>query len=121
MHLLQIARHRLVTGVLRRQFGSASQVGDTNDGFARMNIYKNGAQAPKEMKDEEYPDWLWRLHDAQATKEELLREARKLFDEGGYDRVFECMHESRMKRLFKLNNRERIKMNNARRKGGQVV
>lgn len=61
------------------------------------------------------------MHQAQPTKEELLREARTLFEEGGYDRVFKCMHERRMKRLFRLNNRERIKMNNARRKGGQVV
>lgn len=71
--------------------------------------------------DHEYPNWLWRLLEPEPTKEELFREVQKLYDNGGYDAVFDGIPESKLIRLFRLHARERIKQNNAKRKGGQII
>ena len=71
--------------------------------------------------DSEYPEWLWRLHDPLPTKQELLREAQEHFDNGGYEEVLDKMGERDLRRLFKLDAKERIKSDNARRRGGRVV
>lgn len=71
--------------------------------------------------DAEYPEWLWRIQDPLPTKEELLREASAHFTTGGYDEVFDKMQEDDLKRLFRLDARERIKTENNRRRGGTVV
>lgn len=63
--------------------------------------------------DEEYPAWLWGLLDVKDTREELLREANALFDVGGYDEVLEKMDEEKLKRLFRLDSRERIRTRNS--------
>lgn len=103
---------RFHSGILRRY---------KHDGFAALNVYKDANAAPKELDDSEYPDWLWRIQDPLPTKEELFREADALFARGGYDEVFEKMTEKDLKRLFKLDTREKIKVENARRRGGNVV
>ena len=71
--------------------------------------------------DADYPDWLWRIQDPLPTREELLREATDHYARGGYDELFDRMPEADMKRLFRLDARERIQTENLRRKGGTVV
>lgn len=71
--------------------------------------------------DHEYPEWLWRIQETQPTKEELLRIVEREYERGGYDGVFENVDEVKLKRLFKLHQKEVIKEQNARRKGGNVV
>lgn len=131
----------------RSSFGSSRR--HAHDGFVALNVYKDAAAAPKELvsprvsskffidtnakhntdhttiprlqDDAEYPQWLWRIQDPLPTKEELLREASGHFASGGYDQVFAEMPESDLKRLFKLESRDRIKAENERRRGGKVV
>lgn len=91
-----------------------------SEGFARINIYKDAEKAPKEMADEEYPQWLWHINDPQPTLEELHREASTLFDKGGYDHVLDCMPQDRLTRLFRLDSRVRLHTENATRKGGKI-
>lgn len=91
------------------------------DGFARLNVFKDGARAPAERAPAEYPAWLWALLDARATRQELAREAEALHARGGFDAVFDGMAEERLRRLFRLEARERIRASNARRSGGRVV
>lgn len=92
-----------------------------DESFSRLNIYKDPAQAPKELPDDAYPEWLWRLKDPQPTREELLREAQGHYDRGGFDAIFDNMEAAALKRLFRLDARMRIKDENDRRRGGQVV
>lgn len=61
----------------------------------------------------EYPDWLWTLLDGQPTREELIRESLVFYNEGGYDAVLENMSEEKLRRLFRLDARMRIKQSNA--------
>lgn len=63
--------------------------------------------------DEDYPAWLWGLLDVKDTREELLREANALFEVGGYDEVLEKMDEDKLKRLFRLDSKERIRTRNS--------
>ncbi|XP_073007381.1 large ribosomal subunit protein mL54 [Typha latifolia] len=64
------------------------------------NILKDGAD-PKILQDSDYPDWLWHLLDKRLPLSELRRkETESLpFDD--------------LKRFVKLDNRARIKENNA--------
>lgn len=91
-----------------------------HDGFAALNIYKDPQKAPVEKPDSEYPDWLWTLLEPGRTQEELFREADGYYQKGGYDAVFANMDEKDIRRLLKLSNTERIKNNNAMRRGGRV-
>jgi large subunit ribosomal protein L54 len=63
--------------------------------------------------DSDYPDWLWRLLDSKPTRQELLREAEGYFAVGGYDEVLDKMDEDRLRRLFRLDARERIREQNS--------
>lgn len=56
-----------------------------------------------------------------ATKEELIRKVETHFAAGGYDDVFEKIEEKDLKRLFRLDQRDRIREENNRRRGGKVV
>ncbi|KAG1338427.1 54S ribosomal protein L37, mitochondrial [Cocos nucifera] len=66
------------------------------------NILKDGAD-PKIMPDSDYPDWLWHLLDKHLPLSELRRKDTETltFDD--------------LKRFVKLDNRARIKENNALR------
>ncbi|KAF3334231.1 54S ribosomal protein L37 [Carex littledalei] len=64
------------------------------------NILKEGAD-PKILPEKEYPDWLWGLLDKRPPLSELRRKDPELLP-------FEDV-----KRLVKLDNRSRIKENNA--------
>ncbi|CAL9104244.1 unnamed protein product [Musa textilis] len=69
---------------------------------AGANILKDGAD-PKIMPDSEYPDWLWCLLDKCPTLSELRRKDS------------ESLPFEDLKRFVKLDNRARIKENNAAR------
>lgn len=73
------------------------------------------------QEDKDYPDWLWRIQDPLPTKEELLRDVEKHYSAGGFDSVFENMEEKDLKRLFRLEQRDHIREENSRRRGGNVV
>lgn len=64
------------------------------------NILKDGAD-PKILTDSEYPDWLWHLIDKQPPLSELKR------------KNMENLPYEDLKRFVKLDNRARIKENNA--------
>jgi len=64
------------------------------------NILKDGAD-PKIMPDSEYPDWLWHLLDKRPPLSELRRKNT------------ETLPYEELKRFVKLDNRARIKENNA--------
>ncbi|WRX20674.1 Large ribosomal subunit protein mL54 - like 1 [Theobroma cacao] len=64
------------------------------------NILKDGAD-PKIMPDSEYPDWLWHLLDKRPALSELRR------------KNIETLPYEDLKRFVKLDNRARIKENNA--------
>lgn len=64
------------------------------------NILKDGVD-PKVMPDADYPDWLWRLLDKRPPLSELQR------------RKPETLSYDELQRLTKLDNRARIKENNA--------
>ncbi|CAN6448525.1 unnamed protein product [Victoria cruziana] len=66
------------------------------------NILKDGAD-PKILPDSEYPDWLWHLIDKKPPLSELKR--TKL----------ETLPYEDLRRFYKLDNRARIKENNAAR------
>lgn len=116
----------------------------SHDSFARLNIYKDSAQAPTEkvgdhdwasvstrahqltsfgnlQQDSEYPEWLWTLLEPKETREALTRKVRALYEAGGYDAVFEGMNDAELTRLFRLDARQRIKDENERRRGGRIV
>lgn len=84
-----------------------------HDSFAALNILKDPSRAPIEKPDDEYPAWLWGLLDVKDSREELLREANALFDVGGYDEVLKKMDEKKLKRLFRIDSRERIRTRNS--------
>lgn len=71
--------------------------------------------------DDEYPDWLWSLLDRPASKEELMQEAEEHFRTGGLDGVLDNMDDARIKRLFKITAKERIKEGNMRRASGEIL
>ncbi|KAH7657595.1 large subunit ribosomal protein L54 protein [Dioscorea alata] len=64
------------------------------------NILKDGAD-PKILADSEYPDWLWHLLDKRPALSELRR------------KNIETLPFEDLKRFVKLDNRARIKENNA--------
>ncbi|KAJ6796141.1 putative 54S ribosomal protein L37, mitochondrial [Iris pallida] len=64
------------------------------------NILKDGTD-PKILPDSEYPDWLWRLLDKRPPLSELRRKKT------------ETLPYEDLKRFVKLDNRARIKENNA--------
>ncbi|XP_008805830.1 uncharacterized protein LOC103718685 [Phoenix dactylifera] len=66
------------------------------------NILKDGAD-PKIMPDSDYPDWLWHLLDKRLPLSELRREGT------------ETLTLDDLRRFVKLDNRARIKENNALR------
>lgn len=66
------------------------------------NILKEGAD-PKILPESEYPDWLWGLLDKRPPLSELRRKDA------------ESLPFEDLKRLVKLDNRSRIKENNALR------
>lgn len=65
--------------------------------------------------DADYPPWLWTLLDPELTREELRREAEGHFADGGdsYDAVLDNMDEKKLIRLFRLDQRARIKEQNS--------
>lgn len=71
--------------------------------------------------DSEYPEWLWTLLDPLPTKAELVREAQMYFDEGGNDAVLDKMDDARLRRLFRLTSRSKIKEENALREEGIIL
>ena len=89
--------------------------------YSSFNIFKDPSQVIEEKPDSEYPDWLWSITQPEATREELLRDVSRLYRRGGYDAVFDGIPEKDLKRLFRLENRQRIKESNARRRGGRIV
>lgn len=56
---------------------------------------------------------MWTLLDVKPTRQELLREAEALFAVGGYDEVLDKMEEEKLKRLFRLDSKERIRDKNS--------
>lgn len=66
------------------------------------NILKDGAD-PKILPDSEYPDWLWHLLDKRPPLSELRRKDTQ------------TLPYEDLKRFVKLDNRARIKENNAAR------
>lgn len=64
------------------------------------NILKDGAD-PKVQPDSDYPDWLWHLLDKRPPLSELRR------------KNVETLPYEELKRFVKLDNRARIKENNA--------
>lgn len=105
---------------LHRLYTPTRRLSTMSEGFVRMNIYKDAEKGPKEMADEEYPQWLWHINDPEPTLEELHREASILFHKGGYDHVLDSMPQDRLVRLFRLDSRVRLRTENSIRKGGKI-
>ncbi|PIA33640.1 hypothetical protein AQUCO_04000002v1 [Aquilegia coerulea] len=78
--------------VLSKEVKSSTVVG--------ANILKDGTD-PKILEDSEYPDWLWHLLDKKPPLSELQR------------KNIETLPYEHLKRFVKLDNRARIKENNA--------
>lgn len=113
-----IAKHTF-EGVYCRMFSAASKKKGSKGGAAGdgpkvssltkeikssttvgANILKEGSD-PKVMDDSDYPDWLWHLVDKQPALSELRR------------KKIESLPYEDLKRFVKLDNRVRIKENNA--------
>lgn len=73
---------------------------EVDKNFAPVNILA-GAEDPKILADDQYPDWLWTINDHEPLEklEEKFRNGDLTYNNGG-------------KRLFSLKNREKIKIAN---------
>lgn len=89
---------------------------ESTDGTRRvvpgLNVLKNGKD-PEELKDEDVPEWLWKLADEGNGKSlvEMQRKVARMMEEGEEHRdVVEMMRET--KYLNKLQNRSKIRARN---------
>ncbi|KAI8108369.1 hypothetical protein M9434_006395 [Picochlorum sp. BPE23] len=89
---------------------------ESTDGSRRvvpgLNVLKNGKD-PEELKDEDVPEWLWKLADEGNGKSlvEMQRKVARMMEEGEEHRdVVEMMRET--KYLNKLQNRSKIRARN---------
>ncbi|KAI8109042.1 hypothetical protein M9435_005458 [Picochlorum sp. BPE23] len=112
---------RLLLGrdISKCQTSTAGRTGyssESTDGSRRvvpgLNVLKNGKD-PEELKDEDVPEWLWKLADEGNGKSlvEMQRKVARMMEEGEEHRdVVEMMRET--KYLNKLQNRSKIRARN---------
>ena len=102
----------LIEYVYNAEFSSESADGARRV-VAGLNVLKSGKD-PEELKDEDVPEWLWKLADEGNGKSlmEMERRVARVMEEGeGQGDVVETMREA--KYLSKLQNRSKIRGRNA--------